>query len=224
LGHYAILKSVKKNTWIIPLLFLFLLLNYQQARSAPQAQSTIAPSIFVQNPREGQALQGLELLDGRIRGDGFTTGKIAFSFAGAPDPTWFFIVDIQPGADGSAQTSFQVEWDTTQITDGNYDLRVVAEYRDGAAIYELIPNLRVRNHTPVETATTVSISVDSPPGDILPATIEPKLDNTPTPLPPNPVEVRSSDLYQVLKISGIVVVVLFIVGGIYWQTKNRDRR
>ena len=195
----------------------------QPALSAPPAQSTIAPSIFIQSPREGQALQGVELLDGRIRGDGFTRGKISFSYSGVPDPTWFFIADIQPEADGSAQTSFQVEWDTTQITDGNYDLRVVAEYRDGAAIFELIPNLRIRNHTPVETATAVPASEGSGPGESPTATVEPTPENTPTPLPPNPAEVRSSDLYQVLKISGIVVVVLFIVGGVYGLAKNRDR-
>lgn len=166
----------------------------------------------------------MELLDGRVRGDGFIRGKIAFSYSGASDPTWFFIADILPGADSGAQTSFQVEWDTTQITDGNYDLRVVAEYQDGAAIYELIPNLRIRNHSPVETGTPAPVSADSTIEQTPTSTIEPTPVNTPTPLPPNPAEVQSGDLYRVLQFSGIAVVVLFIVGGIYWQVKNRDRR
>jgi len=117
-----------------------------------------------------------------------------------------------------------VEWDTTQITDGNYDLRVVAEYNDGAAIYELIPNLRIRNYSPVETATPAPVSEGSTADQIPTSTIEPTPANTPTPLPPNPAEVQSGDLYQVLRFSGLAVVVLFIVGGIYWQIKNRDRR
>ena len=201
-----------------------LLVNAQPALSAPPAQATIAPSIFIQSPRVGQALQGVELLDGRVRGEGFVRGKITFSYADAPDPTWFFIADIIPAAEGSAQTSYQVEWDTTQITDGNYHLRVVAEYKDGAAIYELIPDLRIRNHSPVETATPAPSSED-PGGDEPPTeTIEPTPAATPTALPPNPAEVRSGDLYQALQFSGIGVVVLFIVGGIYWQIKNRDRR
>lgn len=215
---------MKRTALIFPLIIPILLLITQPALSAPPSQGTIAPSIFVQSPREGQALQGLELLDGRIRGDGFIQGKIAFSYAGAPDPTWFFIADILPGADGGAQTSFQVEWDTTQITDGNYDLRVVAEYQDGAAIYELIPNLRIRNHSPVETATPAPVSEDSTAEEIPTSTIEPTPANTPTPLPPNPAQVQSGDLYKALQISGITVVVLFIVGGIYWQIKNKDRR
>jgi hypothetical protein len=215
---------VKRTDLLFLLIIPLLMLSTQPALSAPPAQGTIVPSIFIQSPREGQPLQGVELLDGRIRGDGFTEGKIAFSYSGVPDPTWFFIADILPGADGSAQTSFQVEWDTTQITDGNYDLRVVAEYKGGAAIYELIPNLRIRNHTPVETATPAPISEDSPAEDMPTSTIEPTPGNTPTALPPNPAEVRSDDLYRVLRLSGISVVVLFIVGGIYWQIKNRDRR
>ena len=215
---------MKRSTWIILFILPFLLLNARPVLSAPPAQGTIAPSIFIQSPREGIALQGVELLDGRIRGDGFIQGKVAFSYSGAADPTWFFIADILPGADGGAQTSFQVEWDTTQITDGNYDLRVVAEYQDGAAIYELIPNLRIRNHTPVETATPAPVSEDSPPEQVPTLIAEPTRANTPTPLPANPAQVQTGDLYQVLRFSGIAVVVLFIVGGIYWQIKNKDRR
>jgi len=215
---------VKRIALLIPFLIPLLLLKPQPVLSAPPAQGTIAPSIFIQSPREGQALQGVEVLDGRIRGDGFIKGKIAFSYSGAPDPTWFFIANIRPGSDSGAQTSFLVEWDTTQITDGNYDLRVVAEYQDGAAIYELIPNLRIRNYSPVETATPAVVNEDSTAEQTPTSTIEPTPVNTPTPLPPNPAEVQSSDLYQVLRFSGIIVVVLLIVGGIYWMVKNRDRR
>lgn len=177
----------------------------------------------MQSPREGQALQGVEIIEGKIRGDAFLKGKIAFSYAGTADPTWFFIADLIPQVDDSAQTSFRIEWDTAQITDGNYDLRVVAEYGGGAAIFELIPNLRIRNHSPVETATPGLVSNESEI-DFTPTTIlEPTTANTPTPLAPNSAVVQSNDLYQVLKISGIGVVVLFIVGFIYWQVKNRDR-
>lgn len=215
---------MKRSAWIILFILPFLLLNAKPVWSAPPAQGTIAPSIFIQSPREGKALQGVELLDGRVRGDGFLQGKIAFSYSGAADPTWFFIADIFPGADGGAQTSFQVEWDTTQITDGDYDLRVVAQYQDGAAIYELIPHLRIRNHTPVETETPMAVSEDSSAEPVPTMTVEPTLANTPTPLPPNPAEIQSGELYQVLRFSGIAVVVLFIVGGLYWQIRNRDRR
>ncbi|MCJ7734094.1 MAG: hypothetical protein MUP11_06060 [Anaerolineales bacterium] len=214
---------MRKAAWIF-LFFLPILVIYGfKSPPTAAAQGTIAPSIFMQSPREGQALQGVEIIEGKIRGDAFIRGKIAFSYAGAAEPTWFFIADLIPQVDDSAQTSFVIEWDTAQITDGNYDLRVVAEYGGGAAIFELIPNLRIRNHSPVETTTPGPVSNESEI-DFTPTTIlEPTTASTPTPLAPNPAVVQSNDLYQVLKISGIGVVVLFIVGFIYWQVKNRDR-
>ncbi len=219
---------MRKAAWISLLLLSLTVvssLNFAQDVFAhPPAQATIAPSIFIQSPREGQALQGVEIIEGKIRGDGFQQGKIAFRYAdsGEQERTWFFVADIKPAVEDSAQTSFIVEWDTTQITDGNYDLRVVAQYQAGAAIFELIPNVRIRNYSPVETATPAQV-IDQDPAEVTrTATIEPTPANTTTPLPANPAEVRSDDLYQTLKISGIAVVVLFIVGGVYWQIKNRD--
>jgi hypothetical protein len=189
-----------------------------------RAQATIAPSIFIQSPREGQALQGVEILEGKIRGDGFIQGKLSFSFSAAEEPTWFFIADIDPADESGAQTSYRVEWDTTQITDGNYDLRVVAEYEGGSAIFELIPDLRIRNYSAIETATPApAANQDADPGEVT-ATPDPTPRIRSTPLPPNPVEVRQSDLYNVLRFSGLGVVVLFIVGGMYWLIKTRDRR
>jgi hypothetical protein len=214
---------VKRIPWFFLMTAVLLVFSLADPPPPAAAQGTIAPSIFIQSPREGQALQGVVLLDGRIRGDGFSRGKIAFSYTDAPDKTWFFIADIPPGTEGGAQTSFQVEWDTTQITDGNYDLRLVAEYQDGAAIYDLIPNVRIRNHSPVETATPAPAGEGAVAEQIPSATIEPEPGATPTPLPPNPAEVQSGDLYSVLRFSAVAVVVLFIVGGIYWKIKNRDR-
>ncbi|NQS92603.1 MAG: hypothetical protein HQ574_09355 [Chloroflexi bacterium] len=214
---------MRKTAWIFLFFLPILAILGVQSPQTAAAQGTIAPSIFMQSPREGQALQGVEIIEGKIRGDAFIRGKIAFSYAGAADPTWFFIADLEPQVDESAQTSFRIEWDTTQITDGNYDLRIVAEYGGGAAIFELIPNLRIRNHSPVETATPGPVINNGETGITPSLTIEPITASTPTPLPPNPAVVQSEDLYQVLKFSGIGVVVLFIVGFIYWQIKNRAR-
>ena len=229
LSSYAILNFVRKTTWpilgLLPLLVLICLRAPGPALAGPNPQATIVKSIFIQSPREGQALQGVEILEGKIRGEGLLKGTIHFSYSDSPaqERTWFFIGDIEGENQDSSQTAFLVEWDTTQITDGDYDLRVVAEYSGGAAIFELIPNLRVRNHSPVETATPAPLAggngVESP----LPpsATLEPG--KTPTPLPPNPAEVRAGDLRRVVLISGIAVAGTFFVGIIYWYLSSRTR-
>ena len=164
LSSYAILNFVRKTSWLIlgllPLLVLICLWAPGPAQAGPNPQATIVKSIFIQSPREGQALQGVEILEGKIRGEGLLKGTIHFSYSDSPAPerTWFYIGDIEGENQDSSQTAFQVEWDTTQITDGDYDLRVVAEYSGGAAIFELVPNLRIRNHSPVETATPAPLA------------------------------------------------------------------
>ena len=196
------------------------------AQSAPPAQATIAPSIFIQSPREGQALQGIVTIEGKIRGEGFKEGKISFSYVESKDPTWFFIADIDPETSDSSQASFVVNWDTSQITDGDYNLRLVAEYWNAAAIFELIPNLRIRNHSPVETSTPVPIVVNGTleisPTLSAERITDYSLENTPPALPLNPVVIKSDGLFRTLIGSGIFVALAFFAGGLYWFVRYRS--
>jgi hypothetical protein len=214
---------VKKNCFLVTLvLVLVVFIGIRPVLSAPNPQATIAQSIFIQSPREGQALQGLEIIEGKIRGEGFIQGKISFSYADVENPTWFFITDVDPGRDDSSQASFKLDWDTNQITDGNYNLRVVAEYQTGPTIFELIPDLRIRNHSPVETSTPAPIVEEGTPEATATPTPEPIIENTPTPLPDNPVVIKSESLLRSLAGSGILVLAVFLAGGIYWFIKIRD--
>jgi hypothetical protein len=210
---------VKRLAWLslifIPILVMCV---FHQVQPAAAQAPTISPSIFIQSPREGQALQGIVIIEGKIRGEGFTSGKLSFSYAADGVETWFFIADIMPGAKESSQTSVKVEWDTTQITDGNYHLRLVAEYDGRATIFELIPNLRVRNHSPIETSTPAPAGTQADEGNTdHTATPTRRLEpqKTPTPLPENPAVLESNDLYRVLIITGILVLGAFLVGVIY---------
>ena len=220
---------MRKTRWLILILIPVLVQiafrapGIAQASSNPQA--TIVKSIFLQSPREGQALQGVELIEGKMRGEGFIQGIIHFSYSdsSAQDRSWFFVAEIDGENQGSSQTAFQVEWDTTQITDGDYDLRVVAEYEGGAAIFEVVPDLRIRNHSPVETAVPGSPTEVIGDGPTLSPSPTPEPQRTPTLLPPNPVEVRADDLQRVLLITGIAVAGFFIVGIIYWILSSKTR-
>lgn len=214
---------MKRIVWISLLILPFIvLLSVQPARSAPSAQATIAPSIFIQSPREGQALQGIEIIEGKIRGEGFIGGKISFSYSGSQSPTWFYIADIETEAADSSQLSFTVNWDTSQITDGDYNMRVVAEFTHAATIFELIPNLRIRNHSPVETSTPAPVLEDGSTEVTPSPTAEPVQENTATALPLNPVVIKSDGLSRTLLGSGIFVALVFLAGGIYWFIKNQS--
>ncbi|MCJ7715593.1 MAG: hypothetical protein MUO54_03620 [Anaerolineales bacterium] len=218
----ATLKVVKRLAWLSLFLLPFLVLNgFHQVQLAAAQAPTIAPSIFFQNPREGQALQGIEIIEGKIRGDGFSAAKLTFSYTVEGADTWFFIADILPGEEESSQTSFKTEWDTTQITDGNYHLRLVAEYEGKATIFELIQNLRVRNQSPVETATSAPLGNQEEVDQTATPTRRSTPQNTPTPLPVNPVVLEVNQLYRVLVITGILVVGGFLIGFIYFRVRNR---
>ena len=143
------------------------------------------------------------------------TGKISFRYAGEGRETWFFIADVEPTGEESSQATFKVEWDTNAITDGNYHLRVVGEYQGGARIFESVQNLRIRNQSPVETSTPLPDEARDPAAAKPTQTTASTLPPTGTPLPDNPVQIRTGDLTRVLMSSGILVLVLFLVGGIY---------
>lgn len=218
---------MKRLAWLslvfIPLLVMCV---FHQTQPAAAQAPTISPSIFIQSPREGQALQGIETIEGKIRGEGFTSGKLSFSYAADGPETWFFIADIMPETEEGSQTSVKVEWDTTQITDGNYNLRLVAEYEGKATIFELIPNLRVRNHSPIETSTPaptgIQEDVDNTDRTVTP-TGKSSAQETPTPLPDNPAVLESNDLYRVLSVTGILVLGAFLIGAIYLVVKKDVR-
>jgi hypothetical protein len=140
------------------------------------------------------------------------------------NPTWFFIADINPDENGGSQTSFRIEWDTSQITDGNYNLRVIAEYRNEAAIFELVSNLRIRNLSPVETSTPALLEENN---ELVTPTITQDIESevlmTPTPLPLNSVVIKSESLSRTLLGSVVFVVVVFVVGGVYWLIRFRSK-
>ena len=218
----ATLKIVKRLALLSLIFVPILVLNgFHQVQPAAAQAATTAPSIFIQNPREGQALQGIEIIEGKIRGDGFSAGKLTFSYAMEGADTWFFISDIFPAEEESSQTSFKVEWDTTQITDGNYHLRLVAEYEGKATIFELIQNLRVRNQSPVETATLAPVENQDEMDQTPTPTREPIPQNSPTLLPENPVVLETNQLYRVLFITGILVIGGFLIGIIYFRVRNK---
>lgn len=221
----ATLKVVKRIVWFLMILSLILGIgSLLQVESATAQVPTISPSIFIQSPREGQPLQGIIIIEGRIRGEGFSSGKISFSYALDNADTWFFIADIIPVVEDSSQTAFKIEWDTTQITDGNYHLRVLADYKGRATIFERIQNLRIRNYSAVETSTPASEEVRAETNQSPTPTQRVLSLNTPTPLPENPAELESIQLFRVLVIAGILVLGIFIFGAIYFRIRNRDRR
>jgi hypothetical protein len=169
----------------------------------------------INSPQAGDALQGVVTVVGSSNLPGFASAQLSFSYIDDPTDTWFLITDLsQPVLDQTLVT-----WDTTSISDGNYTLRLRVILTDGSTHDVLVPGLRVRNYTPVETPT--------PAPTVPQATPLPTITQTPTPfptptlLPQNPAVLATSDVSFSIIYGGSAAILLFIIIGIYlWLRRN----
>ena len=106
--------------------------------------------VEITSPREGQVVQGNIEIKGTAAGDGFDSAELAYAYAELDNPTWFVIGSIsQP-----VNVSLLAVWDTTTISDGDYQLRLTVHYKDGSVVESVVRRVLVRNYTPVEITPT----------------------------------------------------------------------
>jgi hypothetical protein len=193
------------------------------ARLLLPAFMAVSPGIAVDLPRPGEALQGVVTITGSSDVPGMVSMEVSFAYHDDPTQTWFLIAESkQPVTSGTLAT-----WDTTTITDGDYDLRLLIFLKDGTHQQVVVSGLRVRNYTPVETSTpqpvpsgTAQVVITDTP---LPPTVTP-IPLTPTPFPPNPAQLSQVDYLSGLTLGGIMVLVLFAGIGLYRAAKKWIRR
>ena len=198
----------------VALVFVLLLLMVRPVA----AQTATAPSPAITSPAAGQAVQGIVTVSGTSAATGFASAELAFAYAGDPTGTWFVIAaSTLPVSQGTLAT-----WDTTTITDGNYNLRLRVSLADGTFSDVLVGNLRVRNYTPVETPTPVPTSPQAPTPTPTP-TITPTATPYPTPtqLPPNPAEIAPADVWVSVGYGGVAAMALILLLGAYLWLRRK---
>lgn len=196
-----------------------------QADVSPALQETALPAIGIDMPYDGQAVQGLVIVQGTSAIDGYISSNVAFTYHSDPTGTWFLITESEiPVINGALAT-----WDTTTISDGTYDLRLLVSQADGSEIVSLIEGVRVRNYSPVETDTpapptptapllsptpaqALSTDVSAVPIATLTSTA---LRLTATPLPTNPSELSQTAILRTLSKGGLAALGLFALLGSY---------
>jgi len=227
------LKLIVAMSRFICLLALFLLLGLPiQAVFGQIAEGTATPTVtptptpaivLVSSPVPGQALQGNVTVSGNTAVQGFQSGELSFAYPNSSTGTWFL---IQESSEPVANSTLAL-WDTTTITDGVYDLRLVVTLQDGSQKTFIVPGVRVRNYTPIETNTATPVTPTSTPlpGDTpVPSetptpTVSP-IPPTSTALPANPAEISQGDVRQSLLKGGLAAVGIFALIGIYRGLKR----
>jgi hypothetical protein len=192
---------------------LLLLIPFLAAVAVRSVAAQGQPIIL--SPRQGEVLQGTVTITGSSAETGFLSSEVDFAYAGDTTGTWFLVAAASQPVDSNTLAT----WDTTTITDGNYNLRLRVYLKDGTHLDAIIPDLRVRNYTPVETPTPAPTAVlpTLTPTDTLTPTPFP----TPTPLPVNPAVLTRADISTSLVYGGLGAVILIIILGIYfWLRRN----
>lgn len=204
------------------LIFSFLPLHPQAQESTPTVEK---PRVYITAPLPGQALQGSVPVSGRTRLPGFRGAELSFSYQDDPRQTWFLIKAIDEPSD----EGLLADWDTTTLTDGVYELRLIVYRDDGRQPVEiLVPGLRVRNYTSIETDTPAPTATPQP-GDTPIPTPTPTTTLTPipltaTPLPTNAAMISSSEIASSMGEGVLVVGLAFALGGVYLGVRGLLRR
>lgn len=105
----------------------------------------------IADPQPGQALRGVVLIQGTAEHPGFDHYEVSFAYDPNPTADWFAIEAAGRSAVAGGQLA---TWDTTQIADGAYQLRLQVFVTAGDAPIEFItPGLTVANSVPLPTAS-----------------------------------------------------------------------
>ena len=170
--------------------------------------------ITILSPGEDQVIQGLVVISGSVAILGFSSYEISFAYSDDLTQTWFVLhSSTLPVFEGELAT-----WDTTTLTDGDYNLRLKVFLLDGSVQETMVSGLRVRNYTPVPTPTptqtpTVIAQFAPPTAQLIApalATVTPSLP-TPTSFPANPASLRVASISEALG-RGAILTVLLILG------------
>lgn len=171
----------------------------------------------ITSPAAGDILRGEVTVTGLMDSVNFLSAQLDFAYASNPADTWFALQTFSQPVNDSPLTL----WDTTSITDGDYQLRLRVTFLDGSFDEVTIP-IKIQNDvafsqpTPTPTSTPDSVTVQIPTPFLLAASPTPTEipRPTPTPLPDNPASLDQSEIISSLQRGALVIVGLFIFAGL----------
>ena len=209
--------------YLLPLVLLggpFFSARAQDAAPTPTPAAVVQPRLHpgIDSPNSGEAIQGAAAIVGTTAISGYQTASLAFTYSAAPTKTWFLIAENIPPVENDQLAV----WDTTTITDGDYDLELVVVLENGNVARTRTAGVRVRNYTTVETNTPVPVtpSATQKPEDtpVPTATRTPTwtpIPPTATDLPPNPAEISETMVLTGMGKGALAVFGFFALMGLY---------
>jgi len=181
-----------KRTWLFTLSIALILtaLGWTGAAAAPPAQGDQA---VITSPANNAVVRGQVPILGSATHPQFQFYKVEYAREPVVGEAWTIIGAIHQ----QQVTNGQLEmWDTSQLPDGSYTLRLRVVRLDGNYSEYSVVQVVVANAQPTETPTPAVTATSKPP------TV------TPTPLPPTPtIVIEQPVVTNTLSITGTVAAV-----------------
>ena len=178
----------------------------------------VAPVITA--PQSGAVLSGRVEIIGDLGVPSFSAADLAFAYGEDTTGTWFLIQTLS----GSPSSGSLAIWDTSQLTDGNYRLRLRVLQADGTSAEVIVEDLHIRNDAPTAAPTQPPVlpsespePFEEPPEVFLPTSIPRSTPEVLAPresLPGNPAQLDRGAVLSIFGRSSILVLILFAVLGI----------
>lgn len=206
--------------WRLGLFFSILISLFTTSSVVNAQDKENAPKAEISSHQAGEAVRGIVPITGSTEVDGFVSWELSFSYSGDTTGTWFLISEGQD----QILDDILTEWDTTTITDGVYNLRLSVNLQGGRRTHFILPDIRVRNYTPIESETPKPSQTPTPftltplpsktPSPTLLPTDTP-IPDTPTPLPTNPIEISTPAISNSLIRGAGLTITVFLIMGLY---------
>lgn len=138
------------RTWTKTILCILILLTTVFLSGArPYAENEVK----LIDPSDGDVLRGTITIRGNTDVVGFRSYRLEFAYEhGTNDTTWFLIAESNEKiAEGVLAT-----WDTQEVTDGDYRMRLTVTMDDDKPEYDISTELKIRNYTPLRDDETVA--------------------------------------------------------------------
>lgn len=170
--------------------------------------------VSITSPQAGQELRGQVQITGNMAAPNFASAELTFKYtASTAAENWFTIQTFsQPTADSALAV-----WDTTSVTDGDYDLRLRITLVDGTFQDVVVSGVKIRNDSPESTVVVPTETALPQFGVSTALPVLGQATSTPiftypssTPLPMNPASVTTSSIYATFGRGALVVLALFI--------------
>lgn len=160
-------------------------------------------------PLAGEVVEGIVEIRGSIPEAGFESARLAYAYDGVEEVNWFLIQKI----DMPVQDAVLGAWDTTTITDGTYQIRLVIRDESGAKTELVVDGIQVANYSPSDGTTENQEETIIVVPSVM-ASPEP-VDPTPTMLPLNPATITESELHSTVQRGLMIGLGLVVLIGLW---------